>query len=163
MLCFTTQLISHMDPIKYIFEKPTLTRKISRWQSYLDSILCLQCKGRQRLSHSRSAIQWSRFLRIPLPRWGCLAIELEPRNVEPWCWKLYFDGATNSIENGVGVVLSMARDGHVLCTYMTMFSQSDHLIGLKFYQHQYVTIPFNSNDQDLNMNFIKSSGIGTIY
>ena len=24
-----------MDPIKYIFEKPTLTRKISRWQMLL--------------------------------------------------------------------------------------------------------------------------------
>ena len=57
----------------------------------------------------------------------------------------------------------MARDGHMLCTYMTMFSQSDHPIGLKFYQHQYVTILFNPNDQDLNMNFTKSSSIETIY
>ena len=47
----------------------------------------------------------------------------------------------------------MARDGHVLCTYMAMFSQSDHPIVLKFHQHQYVTILFNPNDQDLNMNF----------
>ena len=30
MLYFTTQLISRMDPIKYIFEKPALTGKISR-------------------------------------------------------------------------------------------------------------------------------------
>ena len=29
MLYFTTQLISHMDPIKYIFEKPALIGKIS--------------------------------------------------------------------------------------------------------------------------------------
>ena len=28
-------VISGMDPIKYIFEKPTLTRKISRWQMLL--------------------------------------------------------------------------------------------------------------------------------
>ena len=28
-------VISHMDPIKYIFEKPTLTRKITRWQMLL--------------------------------------------------------------------------------------------------------------------------------
>ena len=46
---------------------------------------------------------------------------------------------------------------------MVMFTQSDHPIVLKFYQYQYVTMLFNSIDQDLNMNFIKSSGLGTIY
>ena len=34
-----------------------------------------------------------------------LAIELEPSNVEPWHWKLYFDGATNTTRNRVGRVL----------------------------------------------------------
>ena len=31
MLYFNTRLISHMDPIKYIFEKPALIGKISCW------------------------------------------------------------------------------------------------------------------------------------
>ena len=57
----------------------------------------------------------------------------------------------------------MAHDGHLLCTCMAMFSQSDHPISLKFYQHQYVTTLFNPNDQDLNMNFTKSSDLETIY
>ena len=35
MLYFTTQLISYMDPIIYIFEKPNLIRKISHWQMLL--------------------------------------------------------------------------------------------------------------------------------
>ena len=35
MLYYTTRLIFHLDPIKYIFEKPTLTRKISCWQMLL--------------------------------------------------------------------------------------------------------------------------------
>ena len=47
--------------------------------------------------------------------------------------------------------------------WLYIFSQSDHPTGLKFYQHQYVIILFNPNDQDLNMNSTKSSGIGTIY
>ena len=34
-----------------------------------------------------------------------MALELEPDNVEPWWWKIYFDGAANSVGNGVGVVL----------------------------------------------------------
>ena len=35
MLSHTTWLISKMDPIKYIFEKPTLTGRIARWQVLL--------------------------------------------------------------------------------------------------------------------------------
>jgi len=35
MLTHTTWLISKMDPIKYIFEKPTLTWRITRWQMLL--------------------------------------------------------------------------------------------------------------------------------
>ena len=35
ILSHTTWLISKMDPIKYIFEKPTLTRRIARWEMLL--------------------------------------------------------------------------------------------------------------------------------
>ena len=57
----------------------------------------------------------------------------------------------------------MAHDGHVLCTCMVMFTQSDYPIGLKFHQHHYVTILFNPIDQDLNMIFTKSNGLMTIF
>ena len=35
MVYYTTRLISHMDPIKYIFKKLALTGKISRWKVFL--------------------------------------------------------------------------------------------------------------------------------
>lgn len=35
MICQTTLLISKMDPIKYIFEKPVVTGRIARWQMLL--------------------------------------------------------------------------------------------------------------------------------
>ena len=35
MLYFTMRLISRIDLIKHIFEKPALTGKISRWQMLL--------------------------------------------------------------------------------------------------------------------------------
>ena len=57
----------------------------------------------------------------------------------------------------------MAHDAHMLCTFMAMFAQSDHPIVLKFHQQQYITILFNPNDEDSNINFTKSSGLGTIY
>ena len=31
----SVKLITHMDPIKYLFEKPTLSDRMARWQSYL--------------------------------------------------------------------------------------------------------------------------------
>ena len=45
----------------------------------------------------------------------------------------------------------------MLCTFMAMFTQFDHPIVLKFNQH------FNPNDQDSNLNFTKSNGLGIIY
>ena len=35
MLSYTTWLVSKMDPVKYIFEKPALTGRITRWQVLL--------------------------------------------------------------------------------------------------------------------------------
>ena len=34
-----------------------------------------------------------------------MGLELQPCGVEPWCWKLYFNGVANSIGNGEGLVL----------------------------------------------------------
>ena len=57
----------------------------------------------------------------------------------------------------------MACDGHMLRTFMAMFTQSDRSIVLEFLQHQYVTVLFNPIDQDSNINFTKPSGLGTAY
>ena len=46
-----------------------------------------------------------KFPKSLFPDEDVLAIKLELSNVEPWCWKLYFDEAANSIGNGVGAVL----------------------------------------------------------
>ena len=35
MLTYTTWLIARMDPLKYVFEKPALTGRISQWQMLL--------------------------------------------------------------------------------------------------------------------------------
>jgi len=38
MLSYTTWLVSKMDPVKYIFEKPALTEQIARWQVLLSEL-----------------------------------------------------------------------------------------------------------------------------
>ena len=111
MLYYTTWLISHIDLIKYIFEKPSLIGKISHWQMLLsefDIVFVTQkaIKGRAIADYladqSLNDLEFSESL---FPEEGVLAIELEPSNVEPWHLMLYFDGATNSIGNGVGAIL----------------------------------------------------------
>ena len=73
MLHYTTRLISCMDPIKYIFEKPALTREISRWQMLFSEfniafVTRKAIKGQAIADYL--AAEWSRTFRIPLPWWG---------------------------------------------------------------------------------------------
>ncbi|XP_075665449.1 uncharacterized protein LOC142635121 [Castanea sativa] len=111
MLYYTTRLISHMDPIKYIFEKPTLTGKISRWQMLLsefDIVFVMRKAIKCQAIADYLADQPLNDLELSeslFPDEDVMALELEPDNGEPWRWKLYFDGAVNSTENGVGAVL----------------------------------------------------------
>ncbi|XP_028216650.1 uncharacterized protein LOC114398680 [Glycine soja] len=62
MQSHTTWLVSKMDPVKYIFEKPTLTGWIAQWQE---------------------------------------GVEDEDRDK----WIVWFDGASNTLDHGVGAVL----------------------------------------------------------
>ena len=111
MLYFTKRLISHMDPIKYIFEEPALTGKISHWQMLLSEFNLVfvtrkDIKGQAIADYlAGQLLNNLEFSESLFPDEDVLAIEPEPRNVEPWRWKVYFDGAANSTGNGVGAVL----------------------------------------------------------
>ncbi|XP_030940151.1 uncharacterized protein LOC115965085 [Quercus lobata] len=100
-----------MDPIKYIFEKPVLTRKISRWQMLLfefDIVFVVRkaIKGQAIVDYlADQPLNDPDFSKSLFLDEDVLVIELEPNNVEPWRWKLYFYRATNSTGNGVGAVL----------------------------------------------------------
>ena len=56
-----------------------------------------------------------------------LAIEPEPGNVEPWRWKLYFDGAPNSTGNGVGVVLVSPKGQQILVSVKLNFDCTNNI------------------------------------
>ena len=111
MLYFTTQLFSHMDPIKYIFEKPALTGKIPCWKMLLSEFNIVFVTRKAIKGQAIADYLVDQPLNDPklseslFPNEHVMALELEPDNVEPWRWKLYFDGAANSTKNGVGAVL----------------------------------------------------------
>ncbi|XP_050267968.1 uncharacterized protein LOC126712609 [Quercus robur] len=101
-----------MDPIKYIFEKPALTRKISRWQMLLFEFDIVFVTGKaikgQAIADylADQPLNDLELLESLFLDEDVIALEPEPDNVEPWHWKLYFDRVANSIENGVGVLVS---------------------------------------------------------
>ena len=111
ILYFTTQLISCMDPIKYIFEKPALSGKISCWQMLLSEFDIVFVTRKAIKGQAIADYLADQPLNDPelseslFPNEDVMALELEPDSVELWRWKLYFDGAANSTRNGVGIVL----------------------------------------------------------
>ena len=100
-----------MDPIKYIFEKPALTGKISRWQMLLSKFDIVFVTRKTIKDQAIADYLVDQPLNNPklseslFPDKDVMALEPEPDSVELWCWKVYFDGAANSTENGVGAVL----------------------------------------------------------
>ena len=107
MLYYTTWLVSRMDPIKYIFEKPALTGKIARWQVLLSEFDILfvarkAIKGQAIADYLADYPSEQRELMdSEFPDEDVMAID----EGDHCRWKLYFDGAANAVGSGIGVVL----------------------------------------------------------
>lgn len=90
MLYFTTWLISCMDPIKHIFEKLALTRKISCWQillSEFDIVFVVRkaIKGQVIANYlADQPLNDQDFLESLFLDKDVSEIEQEPSWVEPW-------------------------------------------------------------------------------
>jgi len=112
MLSHTTWLVSKMDPVKYIFEKPALTRRIARWQVLLfefDIVYVTQkaIKGSaladylaQQL-HNDYQPMHPEFLDEDIMALFEENVEDEDRDK----WIVWFDGVSNILGHGVGAVL----------------------------------------------------------
>ena len=104
MLYHTTWLIAKLDPIKFIFEKPSLSGRIARWQFLLSKFDILYV--------SQKAIKGSAIANFLAKRaneeyepisfdfpdedlMAVLQIEEEESSEEDG-WRMYFDGASNA-------------------------------------------------------------------
>ncbi|XP_075640390.1 uncharacterized protein LOC142612155 [Castanea sativa] len=123
-----------MDPIKYIFEKLALTRKISHCQMLLSEfdivfVTSKAIKGQaiadylvdQSLNDPK--LSESFFLDKDV-----MALEPESNNVELWHWKLYFDGATNSTGNGVEAVLVFPKGQQIPVSVKLNFDCTNNVL-----------------------------------
>ncbi|XP_017980973.1 PREDICTED: uncharacterized protein LOC108663007 [Theobroma cacao] len=113
MLYHTTWFVTKLDPIKYIFEKPYLFGRIARWQVLLseyDIVYVSQksIKGSaiadflaDRANEDYESISFD-FPDEDLM--VVLHIENDDSN-ELNLWKMYFNGASNTLGHGIGAVL----------------------------------------------------------
>lgn len=115
MLYHTTMLISRMDPLKYLFEKPVLLGRLARWHLLLvefDITYVTQksVKGQAIADHlAENPVEGFQPMMDLFPDESILNIESEEENTE---WRMYFDGAVNIHGSGIWAVLVSPTGAH---------------------------------------------------
>ncbi|KAG5233085.1 RNA-directed DNA polymerase (Reverse transcriptase), Ribonuclease [Salix suchowensis] len=107
ILYHTTWLISKLDPLKYICEKPYLSSRIARWQVLLSEYDIVYMtrkavKGSVIADHlADHAMEDYEPLDFDFPDEDVFSVE---EGKLGW-WTMYFDGAVNVCGNGAGAVI----------------------------------------------------------
>ena len=112
MLNYTTWLVSKMDPVKYIFEKPALTRRIVQWQvllSEFDIVFVTQKAIKGSALADYIAQQPINDYHPMHPKFSdedlMTLFEEEVKDEDRDKWIVWFDSASNALGHGVGAVL----------------------------------------------------------
>ncbi|XP_050892334.1 uncharacterized protein LOC127097890, partial [Lathyrus oleraceus] len=141
MINHTTWLISRMDPIKYIFEKPALTGRISRWQMLL-SEYDIEYRAQKAIKGSILAdhlahqpIEDHQPVQYDFPDEEILYLKMkdcdEPtldEGPEPGSrWTMVFDGAVNQYGNGIGAVIITPQGSHIPFTARLTFKCTNNM------------------------------------
>ncbi|XP_075675012.1 uncharacterized protein LOC142644246 [Castanea sativa] len=133
MLYYTTWLISFMDPIKYIFEKPTLIGNISHWKMLLFEFDIMFVTRKTIKGQAIADYLADMLLNDPklskslFPDEDVMALEPELDSAKPLRWKLYFDGAANSTRNGVVAVLVSPKGQQIPISVKLNFDCTNHI------------------------------------
>ena len=100
-----------MDPLKYLFEKPTLSGRLSRWLILLAEFN-LKYMARKTI---KGSVMSDFFVENPIE--GEDGKEGFPDkdilDVKLGTWKMYFDGVVNQYGNGIGILLITPEGSHI--------------------------------------------------
>ena len=120
MLTHSTLLISKMDPIKYIFEKPALTGRLARWKMLLyeydiQYVIQKAIKGSILADHlAHQPLEEYQSMKFDFPDEDVMklddydGVDLQER------WTLTFDGASNATCHGIREILTSPCNTHTL-------------------------------------------------
>ena len=115
-----------MDPLKYLFKKPALSGRLSRWLILL-AIFDLKYVARKTIKGSampdfcvENPIEGESG-REDFPVEDILDIELG-------AWKMYFDGAVNQYGNGIRVLLITPDESHVPLAVKLNFEATNNVV-----------------------------------
>src|SRR4051812_8053082 len=141
MLNHTTLLISKMDPIKYVFEKPALTGRIARWQMLL-SEYDIEYRAQKAVKGSvlveylaHQPIDDHQSIRMDFPDEDIMYLRsqdwdepLPEEGPDPESkWGLIFDGASNVHGHGIGAIIITPHGSHVPFTARICFDCTNNI------------------------------------
>ncbi|PKI58384.1 hypothetical protein CRG98_021202 [Punica granatum] len=110
----TVRLLSKADPLRYLLDSPSSMKNNAKWRCQLteydiEYVPRTSVKGQAIADHlAEFPINDDTPINTDFPDEGILQVDEEKE--EP-TWKMYFDGAVNSVGSGVGAVL-ISPDGH---------------------------------------------------
>ena len=113
-----------MDPLKYLFEKPALSGKLSRWlillaKFNLKYVVRKTIKGSVVSGFCAENPIEKKDGKEDFPDEDILDIELG-------AWKMYFNGAVNQYGNGIGVLLISPDGSHMPLAVKLNFEATKH-------------------------------------
>ena len=139
MFYHTTWLIAKLDPIKFIYEKPSLSERIARWQVLLlefDIVYVSQkaIKG-STIAYflAERANEEYEPMSFDFPDEDLMAVlQIEKEeSPEEDGWKMYFDGASNALGRDVGTVLISPKGNHCPFTAKLSFDCTNNVAEYK--------------------------------
>ena len=124
ILPFHVWVIAQMDPLKYLFEKPALSGKLSRWlillaKFNLKYVVRKTIKGSVVSGFCAENPIEKKDGKEDFPDEDILDIELG-------AWKMYFNGAVNQYGNGIGVLLISPDGSHMPLAVKLNFEATKH-------------------------------------
>jgi len=134
MLSHTTWLISKMDPIKYVFQKPALTGRLARWQMLLSEYDILYV--------TQKAIKGSALVDYlahqPIEDYQSMQPEFLDEDIfalfatvgdngDKNSWTLFFDGASNALSHGIGAVIIYPEKEYIPMTARLFFDCTNNM------------------------------------
>lgn len=138
MLTHTTLLISKMDPIKYIFEKPALTGRVARWKMILTEydiqyVTQKAIKGSVLSDYlAHQPVEDYQPMKFEFPYEDIMIVKssedpmLEKGHEPGPQWTLVFDGASNALEHGIGAVITSPTGFHIPFTAILYFDYTNN-------------------------------------